>query len=155
MLYDHHMRTSVRILISGIIAILAGLNLLLFAAYMHARHRPLPDAVPPALPLVAEMLIAALALWGIFTGIGLFWHKPWARISIQVFAIAVALQSLLAGSGALVALRSLISIHADPATMRSAYARTAIFPAQIAIAIWWLILFNTRRTKAEFTARGL
>jgi len=145
------MRISLRVLISGIIAVFASLNLLRVATFMAFGLHP-SSRVPPILPLILAGLVAALAAWGVFTAIGLFWHKRWARISIQVFGVALALLSLLAGFGALTGLRYLIAANPGPVAIRSALAQVVIYPAQIVIAIWWLVLFNTRGAKEEFGA---
>jgi len=98
-------------------------------------------------------VFAAFAVWGVSTGIALFWHKRWARISIQVFGVALALLSLLSGFGGIVGLRALIAQNPGPAAITLGLAQIVIYPIQIAVAVWWLVLFNTRSVKTAFGDR--
>jgi hypothetical protein len=139
------MRTSTGVVISGIIAVLAGLNLFRFAVFLAFKFHP-PSAWPPFVPtvtLAVGVLLVACAVWGVCTGIGLIWHKRWARISIQVFGVVLALLSLPAEFGVLMA--------QVPVVAKA--PRSVLYLAQIAIAAWWLVLFNTRGAKEAFEVR--
>jgi len=136
------MRAS--IVASGIVAILSGLNLLNIATSMTLKpHIPGGASEFIIFARISGALLTVCAAFGIATAVALFKHKRWARIAIQGFGVALAVISIPAGAGVLVA------GTASPELARSAryFAHLLIYPAQIVIAIWWLILFNTRTAK--------
>jgi hypothetical protein len=148
-LYDRRMRISLRVLISGIIAVFASLNLLRVATFI-AFGRRFPSQFLrycrsswrgwSQLLLRGKYLLQSVCS-GISAGPG---------SSIQIFGVALALWSLPAGFGSFAGLRGLIAASPGPVPIRSALAQVLIYPAQIVVAIWWLVLFNTRGVKEEF-----
>ena len=95
-------------------------------------------------------MFAALAGIGIWTSVGLFRLRSWARTSILVFAGFLAACSIL----------SLLVTMAVPippeftAGTEGTFRRmmAAMFGIPLAVAVWWLIQFNTQSTKAAFAS---
>ncbi|HEY1470237.1 MAG TPA: hypothetical protein VGF61_14435 [Candidatus Acidoferrum sp.] len=87
-------KPSVAVLVSGILAILGsafailGIAFTLIALYLI----PLPATAPPTPPYVRSiasvsmLIFLAIAVFCIFTGIGVIRLKNWARISILIFS---------------------------------------------------------------------
>jgi hypothetical protein len=121
--------------------VLASLNLLRFASRLR-----FPIQSPPFMPTVMLAFLVACAVWGICTGIGLFWHRRWARISIQLFGVVLILISLPQVFGVLMA-RARVPVSWKASTL-------APYLAQIVISVWWLVLFNVRGTKEAFNVRN-
>jgi len=148
------MSRPVGVTASAIVAFLGSIIALLFAVLMAAT--PFMATPQPQPPYAAQVAIAsaatgiALAILGIWTSIGLWRLRPWARTSILVFAGFVAV-------GCLFSLLITMAIPKSPAysvdtehVIRA--TMTAMFGIPLAIAVWWLIQFNTPSTKAAFLA---
>src|SRR3954462_8481063 len=118
----------------------------LFIAPSSARP---PGAVVPT-AIAGFLMMAASGVLGSCTGVGLSRLRPWARVSILIFAGFLAL-------GCFFVLLTLTSIPFPPDTS-AATASTirrvtaAVFGGLLAIAAWWLIQFNTLSTKAAFAS---
>jgi hypothetical protein len=92
------------------------------------------------------------AIWGIITSIGLFCLKNWARISIIVFSVILILMGALVG-----VIMLLVPLPAAPneAASQSTITGIRLFMAAFwfgiaGIGIWWVILFNRPKVKAQF-----
>jgi hypothetical protein len=139
---------------SAIVAILGSMIALLLAAFMAAS--PLIATAQPKPPystqiaIAAAAITAALAALGIWTSIGVFRLRSWARTSILVFA------GFLGAWSALTLLVTMVmplppQITAGTGqTFRSSMA--LMFGIPLAIAVWWLIQFNAKSTKAAFAS---
>jgi hypothetical protein len=103
------------------------------------------------------LFFALLVTWGIFTSIGLFRLREWARISIIVFSVLLTLQGAI---GVLISL--VIPIPpgpdqaADPAIMAT-YTGARMFMAGFSLAllslgIWWLVFFTREKVKEQFAS---
>jgi magnesium-transporting ATPase (P-type) len=96
------------------------------------------------------LMFAVFSAAGVWTAIGVLLLRPWARTAILIFAGFLAVGSVL----------FLLTIMAvpmppdiSPATVQQARRVMGIvFGVLIGIAVWWLIQFNTRSTKAAFAA---
>jgi hypothetical protein len=88
-------------------------------------------------PLVALVFSLALALLESVTGLGLFRHRAWARISTLLI------------SGVLIVTNVVIIL----AMCRShAGAHSFIMStSQVAIGAWWMVLFNAPSARSWFT----
>jgi len=132
-------RTSTLITLSA--AICAVLSLLSLA-YVPWLMLAAPGYWPP-LNLLAELLgfslPPALGICGLVTSLGLFRRKPWARVSIQVIAAVLILNSLLAGL--------LLATHSDLNAVW--FAAQAVL---MSIGISWLVFFNARNARAAFAS---
>lgn len=97
-------------------------------------------------------LFAGLAVFGVFTSIGVLRLKNWARISMLVWSgIAAAI------CGCVLAFLIIIPFPTPPHAPANiaAFTRVAVglvYGLPLAIAIWWLILFNRKAIAAQFAA---
>lgn len=148
------MSRPVGVTASAIVAILGSILALVFAGMGIASL--FIETTQPKPPNSAQMIIAgtmmivAFAGVGIWTSVGLFRLRPWARASILIFAGFLAAGSLFS---------LLISMAIPKSPNYSAdtehvirVAMTAAFGIPLVIAAWWLIQFNTQSTKAAFAS---
>lgn len=117
---------------------------------------------PPANVMMAMMaafalIIAALAVWGIATVVGLLRMRSWARISIMIIGGLLAAVSVLNALGSIAApslMRSMPmppNAHVDPEKLRLVFMLVAVFWLIVAaVGIWWLVYFALRRTRECF-----
>lgn len=148
------MSRPVGVTASAIVAILGSIIALLFAALLAAS--PTFTTAQPQPPystqiaIVGAAITAALGALGIWTGIGVFRLRSWARTSILIFA------GFLGAWAALTVLVTLImpvppQLTPGPGqSFRSVMA--LMFGIPLAIAVWWLIQFNAQSTKAAFAS---
>jgi hypothetical protein len=147
---------------AAVVAILGSILLLLCAVFgllgvVMMQNMPGNPAAeqPPELRyagFVGVAFIAAAAVWGLASGIGLLRYRNWARISTLVWS------GITVPVGTLALLFSLtMKFPVPPGAPQGADAAVrgflVIFYAlPIAIGIWWLILFTRKRTVAMFTS---
>lgn len=148
------MSRPVGVTVSAIVALLGSIIAALLAAFMAAS--PFIAMLQPQPPNSAQFAFASAAMFsvlavvGIWTSIGLFGLRSWARIAILVFASFLAVGSLF----------SLLmtpflpkSPNYSPDTEHVVrLMMVAAFGIPLAIAVWWLIQFNTQSTKAAFAS---
>jgi hypothetical protein len=147
------MNRPVGVTASAIVAILGSVFTLVFASLMVvALFIATPQPKPPETPFVVlgAVMFAALAAIGIWTSVGLFRMRSWARTSILVFAGFLA-------AGSLLSLLMMMVIPIPPSvtagtehTFRLEMAAT--FGIPLIVAVWWLVQFNTQSTKAAFAS---
>jgi len=148
-------RVSAGITILGSVLALAFGGVMLAAGFLNA---PPESASPSPIPYKPLMLVmaaffVALAGWGMSTGICILLRQRWARISILVFAAALA---FVFGSGSVMTL-----FMSPPPTTPDVQALMPIVFRVIAgvdavlagIGIWWLVLFNRRSARDYFVAQ--
>lgn len=148
------MSRPVGVTASAIVAILGSMFALLLAAFMAAS--PLIATAQPKPPygtqiaIAAAVITAALAALGIWTAIGVFRLRSWARTSILIFAGFL---------GAWTALTLLVTMVMPlPPQLTAGTGQTfrtsmaLMFGIPLAIAVWWLIQFNAKSTKAAFAS---
>jgi hypothetical protein len=148
------MSRPVGVTASAIVALLGSIIAALFAALMAASpFMAMLQPQPPGsarLAFVAAAVFSVLAVLGIWSSVGLFGLRPWARTSILVFASFLAIGSLF-------------SLLMTPFLPRSPnysagtehvvrLMMVAGFGIPLVIAVWWLIQFNTQSTKAAFAS---
>jgi hypothetical protein len=140
---------------AAIVAILGGIFAFLFVAAALAGPSLAPPpqqaATDPRLMYWGAALFAATGVALIVTAVGLFRLRPWARISILVFATFLA----FSGFAAVVAILAVpvppdISVDTRNA-MR--IILTVLFSIPLITGIWWLVQFNRPATKAAFLSR--
>ena len=148
------MSRPVGVTASAVVAILGSLFVLLVAGMVVASLFIGPAQAQP--PNTAQFAIAgaasfvALAGIGIWTSVGLFRLRSWARTSILVFAGFLAACSIF---GLLMTMAMPIPPEMTAGTGPSfRRVMAAMFGIPLAIAVWWLIQFNTRSTKAAFAS---
>ena len=148
------MSRPVGVTASAVVAILGSVFALVFAVLAVASlFVRMPKPQPP---IAAEAVIysgamfAALAGVGLWTAVGLFRLRPWARTSILVFAVFVAVGSIFT---LLVAMAMPMPPDISAGTERVLrQTMAAAFGIPLAIAVWWLIQFNRPSTKAAFAS---
>jgi hypothetical protein len=148
------MSRPVGVTASAIVAILGSIFALLLAAVLVASpYIAPPQSQPPnsaQVVIAGAVMFAALAGIGIWTSVGIFRLRPWARTAILVFA----------GFLAAISIFSLLITMAVPmppemtAGTEHIFRRVVavMFGIPLAIAVWWLIQFNTQSTKAAFAS---
>ena len=148
------MSRPVGVTASAVVAILGSILALLFAVV--ALASPFIETTKPKPPDTAQFVIVGAAMFmalagsGIWTAIGLFRLRPWARTSILVFAVFVAVSSIFT---LLVAIAVPMPPDISAGTERTLrQTMAAAFGIPLAIAVWWLIQFNRPSTKAAFAS---
>jgi hypothetical protein len=141
---------------SAIVAIVGSLLALVFSAFaiaslFVATTQPTPPNAAQAV-IGGAAMIAALGAIGIWTSIGLFKLRPWARASMLVFAGFLAAASLF-----FLLITAILPLPPEAMALTDqTFRRTAsvVMGVPLAIAVWWLIQFNTPSTKAAFASQG-
>ena len=148
------MSRPIAVIASAVVAILGSIVTLVFAlagfASMFVETSQSRPPTSTASVLAGAAMFIALGIIGVWTSVGLFRLRPWARTSILVFSGFLAAGSLF---GLLVTMTVPIPAEFSAATGQT-FRRTmaAMFGIPMAIAVWWLIQFNTRSTKAAFAS---
>src|SRR4051794_19523209 len=148
------MSRPVSVTASAIVAILGSLFALLFAAFATASlfiatTQPKPPNTAQAV-IGGAVICAAFAAVGIWTAVGLFKVRPWARTSILVFAGLLAVGSIF-----LLVITAVMPLPPDsPPGMEQGLRRmmAVVFGVPLAIGAWWLVQFNTPPTRAAFAS---
>jgi hypothetical protein len=100
--------------------------------------------------MVMASILAALSAWGIWTAVGIFRRRGWARISVVVFA---ALLTFIGASASLVILFMPFPAQGGVSQRIMDAARWGIagfYGVLAVIGVWWLVLFNLGSTKEYF-----
>jgi hypothetical protein len=124
---------------------------LLLAMFSVTATPPQPQPPNSAQFVIAgAVMLSALAAVGIWTSVGLFRLHSWARTSILVFAGFLAAGSIFS----LLITMAVPMPAAMTAGTEQLFRRVigVMFGLPLAIAVWWLIQFNTRSTKAAFAS---
>jgi len=142
------------VIASAVVAILGSILALLVAVLLAAT--PFITTAQPQPPNSAPFAVASAAMCalfagiGIWTSVGLFRLRSWARTSILVFAGFVAAFSIFA---LLVSLAMPVPPEVTADTERIVRRGAAVmFGIPLVVAVWWLIQFNTPSTKAAFAS---
>ena len=148
------MSRPVGVTASAIVAILGSILALLFTALAIASlfiAPPQSQQANSAQSVIASAaMLAVLALIGMWTSVGLFRLRAWARTSILVFAGFLAACSIFT-------LVVMMIVPMPPNTTvgtEHTFRRTmaVVFGIPLAIAVWWLVQFNRQSTKAAFAS---
>src|SRR6266478_2117483 len=151
------------VIAAGVVAILASLVTILIAVAAIAGVSLMPPAgSSPPIPqsvkstAVAMMVfLAGLAIFGIFTSVGVLHLKNWARVSILIWGAVMA-----AFSGLALPFAAFMPMPEAPAQSPVAlpFVRTLlliVYGIPFLIGVWWLLLFNQRAIKEQFLAPAL
>jgi hypothetical protein len=134
------------LLIGGLMALAVA-----FASSAAPTEPPIPPGFMKAMLALMLVIYLAAAAWGITTSIGLLRLRNWARLSIIVFSVLLALMS---GPSALMVLLmpSFPTPHGADASFMTAMrvGMGAFWSTILAIAIWWLVFFNRAKVKEQF-----
>lgn len=150
--------TAVLVLAGSALCLMSGVFHLLMASFPIAAT---PTAATPTFPTqtvpfmkYAFYFVAALSFgfgaWGVATGIGLFGFRRWARISILIFS-GLLLLFTVPGLVIFLLIPLPVPAEAPPAMMVAVRVVVAVFYGiLIAIAAWWIYLFNKASVKQQF-----
>jgi hypothetical protein len=146
-------RASAGLAIAGSLATLAMGGAMLFSTLVApppTRGRAMPPFPLAAIGIVMAVVSACLCGWGIWTAIGIFRRRGWARISIVVFA---GLLAFMGASGSLAIL--FITLPAQEGVSQRMmdalrWGVAGFYGVLAAIGVWWLVLFNLSSTKEYF-----
>jgi hypothetical protein len=148
------MSRPVGVTASAVVAILGSVFTLVFASLAVASlFIESPQPRPPnstSFVVMGALMFVAFACIGIWTSVGLFRLRPWARTAILVFAGFLA-----AGCIFTLLVIMALPLPADMSTVTGHTVRrvmAGVFGIPLAIAIWWLFQFNTQSTKAAFAS---
>jgi len=156
-------KPTASVVASGIIAIigscLAILGCLLGILGLSLISSTSPAASLPAsvkgLSLAGMCVLLGIAIFGIFAGAGILRLKNWARVSVLIWAAITVLISSVALLFTLVLpLPETPGAPAGFATGAKAFV-AFFYTIPLVIGIWWLILFNRRAIRAQFTGAGM
>ena len=145
------MSRPVGVTASAIVGILGSIVALLLAVLSVASlFIETPQPQHPQFVIAGAAMFTALAGIGIWTSVGLFRLRSWARTSILVFAGFLA-------AGSIFNLVISMAVPIPPeftAGTAHTFRRTmaVMFGVPLAIGVWWLIQFNTQSTKAAFAS---
>jgi hypothetical protein len=152
-----HSGPSSPVVAAAIVGILSSLFAILgsggaiagLAMISQTKVAPIP---PPVRSLLTVILLIStgLAIFGVFTCIGVLRLKKWARVSILIWG------GVLAGvCGLMLPFTLLVPLPEMPADSAATLPYTRILLAvfygfQFLIGVWWLVLFNQRAVKEQF-----
>jgi uncharacterized membrane protein (DUF2068 family) len=146
------MSRPVGVTASAIVAIIGSILMLLFAGMALASLFIQTSApAPPPRPLQVAFgaaMFAAFAGIGLWSAVGLFRLRPWARVAILTLAAIIG-----AGSLFMFALLMVVPVPPDISIDTVHAVRgfaAAAFGIPLAISVWWLVQFNSATTKAAF-----
>lgn len=132
------------------LGIVAGLAMFI-APLPSAGNSPFPPGVLRAILFFVVLLYVLPATLGIFTSIGLFRLKNWARISIIVFSVLLILMGGFSGLTMLVIRNFPTPNKVDPSFVATARMVMGLFWLTVmSIGIWWAVFFNRAKVKAQF-----
>jgi hypothetical protein len=115
---------------------------------------PTGPAAPPfplaAIGIVTAVLFAGLSGWGIWTAIGIFRRRRWARVSFMIFAGLLTFVS--AGAFVAMLVTPLPASQGVSQGMMNAvrWGIAGTYAVLLAIGVWWLVLFNLKSTPEYF-----
>jgi hypothetical protein len=146
------MKRPLGVIASGIVAILGSIVALLFAVSGIASLFITPLEPRPANTAAAvvggAVKFAVIAGIGIWTSVGLFLLRPWARTSVLILGILLACFSVF---GLVVTM--VMWIPQDVSTVHTyRQAMALLFGIPLLVGIWWIVQFNTASTKAAFSS---
>jgi hypothetical protein len=159
---DSRRQASTAITVAGVVAIICSVLVLLGTALGFWAVMSLPDAQNgPAMPAEARAMgegamifFFGMAIFGLFTGVGVLHLKNWARISILIWSgIAAAICGLTVAFLLFLPLPEIP--NAPNGVAMTGWVRAGgalIYGAPLGICVWWLILFNRKSIAAQFTA---
>ncbi len=147
---------------SAVVCVLgSAFTLLLAAGAVAALFVQLPAGAGPPAPDMAQVrplmigfvvVLVAFSGLGVWTAVGLFRLRPWARISVLVFGGFLVAMSLMGEVFMATAPLPASAVPNVPPGMPVRAMMMAGYAAPLLIGVWWLVQFNTAATKAAFAA---
>ena len=145
--------------VSAVLAILGSGATLLFGALfllMALLGLSSSDETASLMPLKPMMFVMAgvclaLSAWGVSTAIAIFLRRRWARVSILVFAGLLAITN--AGAVLFTLFVQLLAVSQNRPMETAGWVAAGFNGVLAALGVWWLVLFNRRRSKEYFDAQ--
>ncbi len=158
------MRRSIGVTVIAVLALLGSILTLLLGVLMawvmfnappaNASEFPGSPIFFKAMLFIAVLMYVIPAIWGIWTSIGLFKLKNWARLSIIVFSVLLVLMSGFGGLMILIVpFPTAPNQPVDPTVMSTVRIFMGLFAASLAgLGVWWVVFFNRPRVRQQFVA---
>ena len=149
---------SIAAIVLALMAIVGLLVAGLLVAVLFLKHYPIVPNIPTVRLFVVcfDLLIFLLVVWSIWTVVGLFQLKPWARFSMLALG-ALDLCFFGVQSVGLLMLRSRSDISMTMPTgpngihVSTVLLEIAAFDAVLAlIGVWWLVYFSLPHVRLAF-----
>jgi len=145
--------------IIGSVLILLGTTLVVLVLFLMPESPTGPQVPAMARNLTAggTAFFAGLAIFGIFSGVGVLRLEKWARISVLVWSgITVMLCGCIIVFVAVMPFPTAPNALANEDVTAVVRTVTALFYGiPTGIAVWWLSLFNRKEIVAQFVAAGI
>jgi hypothetical protein len=149
-------RVSAALTILGSVATLLFAGLMVWAGFFVPPPETAAESPVPLKGIMAALAVffAAFGVWGFVTAAGVFRRRAWSRISMVIFAV------LLVGMGGSALLGTLFlklppNASLTPQMMVKIRLGIAVlYGAMTVIGVWWLLLFNSSRSKLYFAWSG-
>ena len=153
-------KASSSIIAAAVVAILGGLFLLLscsvaFFGFLLVKL-PGTSEIPPFLRnamLATQGFMMCLSLFGIATGIGLFYLRNWARICMLIWGGTLVFFGVI-GIPIVFLMPFSLAPNAPDLPVEGMQAvrwiMLVVYGMPLLIGIWWLVLFNRKTVKAQF-----
>jgi hypothetical protein len=137
-------------------SLLMGVSLLVAPEIQTRQGVPVVPAATKAMSEVMIVFLLAVAVSGIFVGVGILRRRNWARITILVWAGFMTFVSVCAIAFVLVifnAIPNQLPDTADAAPLMKfiKFFVVIFYGIPAGIGVWWLILFTRRRVATAFT----
>ncbi len=137
-------------------SLLVGVSLIILPETQRRAGVPSAPAATRAMSEVMMVFFLALAVFGIFVGIGVLRRRNWARIAILIWAGFMTFVSICAIAFVLLIFSAIpmqLPNTADAAPVMRFMKLFVVFfygiPA--GVGVWWLILFTRKRVATAFT----
>jgi len=144
-------------ILGSVITLLLPVSILGVAFFGTARPPDMQGISLKGVAIFVTIFCVGLGAWGIATAVGIFRRREWSRISIVLFAALLTVMGLCCVAAMLfMPLPSANGTQAlEPRTMQMVRWGIAVFYGLLAlVGVWWLLLFNTAKTKQYFGRGG-
>lgn len=151
------MKRSLGVTFAAVVALLGSLATLLMGLFLVlflilSNYAPKSPALHTTVTLLSALILIVPAGLGIATSVGLFRLKRWARISILIFAALLALMGFFTPFFLLTAPAPPNTGQAPEIWRYTQIALSVFYFFLAAIGVWWLVFFNRKAVKDQFTA---
>ncbi len=148
--------SAVIAIIGSVFTLLGGFFVVL-GSIMVPKMEKTPTGVMTSIFIFEALIFFGFGAWGLASGIGLLKLKPWARISLLIYAAILAFISLPTALLMLfVPFPGVNDPNLPPHFMLFIRVGIALFYAMLAaLAIFWLYFFNKRSVKAQFSSAAI
>src|SRR5580692_10039137 len=149
-------------LIGALGGLLGGISLLLLPQLPTTSDAPPMQQGLRAMSAAVLLFMLALAVFGIFVGIGILRRRNWARITILVWAgfmtlvsVGAIAFSLLIFSAVQTQLPNVNPADADKVMQFMRIFLVIFYGIPAGVGIWWIVLFTRKRVATAFTGPAI